>query len=221
MKFKVGDKVIIREDLEVGSIYDGWGFNCIMAHYKGRKAIIIKVNRGSYRIDLDGGIYLWTDEMLEPCKELNKEHYAKEIIEIATEGEYLAVDKNTKKPTTCNKINCEDCIGYDEHFCSKIIKEWANSEYVESKPPVKLTQFEYEYLKRLKDDGYKYLARDEDNSIHAFTIEPYYDCHDWFVVDNDYYYVFEDLFIFVRRQDEKPCSIDYILENCEVIENVD
>lgn len=220
MKFKVGDKVIIREDLEVGSIYDGWGFNCIMAHYKGRKAIIIKVNSGSYRIDLDGGIYLWTDEMLEPYKELNKEHYGKEIIEIAI-LDNLAVDKHTRKPTTCAELKCEDCVAGGCVDCSIKLKEWANSEYVEPKQPIQLTQFEYEYLKRLKGDGYKYLARDDDNSINAFVIEPLYNRNEWSTGDNDYYYVFEDLFTFATWEDGEPYEIDYILANCEVVENVD
>ena len=218
MKFKVGDKVRVREDLLVNKRYGRCYFVKDMEKYKGKILTIEEIYDGFYKLDKSS--YVWDDRMLESYKELNKEHYEKEIVEIAISDD-LAIDKHTRRPTACSKLKCEDCVAGGYGDCSTKIKEWGDGEYVEPKPPVKLTRFEYEYLKRLKDDGYKYLARDEDNSIHAFTIEPYYDCHDWFVVDNDYYYVFEDLFIFVRRQDEKPCSIDYILENCEVIENVD
>lgn len=60
----------------------------------------------------------------------NKEKYAKEIINIACSGAYLAVDKSTKHPVRCDKnIECCDCLFYTgcNDPCSNPIK-WANSE---------------------------------------------------------------------------------------------
>ncbi|WP_270525772.1 hypothetical protein [Longibaculum muris] len=225
MKFKVGDKVTIREDLEVGSVYGDWSLNCIMAYHKGRKAIIIKVNRGAYHIDLDGGLYSWTDEMLEPYKELNKEHYGKEIIEIAI-LDNLAVDKHTRKPTTCAELKCEDCVAGGCVDCSIKLKEWGDGEYIEPKKKIKLTQFEYEYLKKLKGIGMEYLARDKNERIYGFEIRPTKNKYEWLAngrstISRHSLIAFNDIFTFVKWEDEEPYLIDYILENCEVIENVD
>ena len=67
---------------------------------------------------------------------LNKEKFAKKIIEIACRGKHIAVVNG--KPTTCyDIIDCKECIFYDNNNrrCNNgAIKEWANSEYVE--PPV-------------------------------------------------------------------------------------
>ena len=67
---------------------------------------------------------------------LNKEKFAKKIVEIACERQGIAVVKG--KLTTCHDmIDCKECIFYDNNNrkCNNgAIKEWANSEYVE--PPV-------------------------------------------------------------------------------------
>lgn len=59
---------------------------------------------------------------------LNKEKFAKEIIEIVTNGKDLGVVNG--RPYSCDEICCADC---DFHCdtCSGGIKEWANSEYKE------------------------------------------------------------------------------------------
>lgn len=68
---------------------------------------------------------------------LNKEKFAKEIVEIACERQGIAVVKG--KLTTCHDVlNCKKCDFYDPATmaCNSkfTTKEWANSEYVE--PPV-------------------------------------------------------------------------------------
>ena len=72
MKYKVGDKVRVREDLKVGD-----GFGCTtavvdMLKYRG-KIMTIKEARSSvvgnytvYEINDDGEFWSWTDEMFEP-----------------------------------------------------------------------------------------------------------------------------------------------------------
>ena len=72
---------------------------------------------------------------------LNKEKYAKEIINIACSGDSIGMRNGIL--CSCDTINnCKHCDFYNEEIlCEQIIKEWANSEYKEreidwSKVPV-------------------------------------------------------------------------------------
>lgn len=66
MKYKIGDKVKIREDLEIGKEYNDCTFIKNMEQYKGKIATIYYCySDGSYDIDLDDGEWYWTDDMLE------------------------------------------------------------------------------------------------------------------------------------------------------------
>lgn len=57
---------------------------------------------------------------------LNKEKFAKEIIEIAITRENIGVING--KPCVCKSIACDDC---DFHIvaCAQELEKWANSEY--------------------------------------------------------------------------------------------
>lgn len=64
----------------------------------------------------------------------NREKYAEQILDIATSGNCIAVDKKGNI-CKCEKILCRDCIfsrdnGSDRH-CTQKIKEWSEQEYVE------------------------------------------------------------------------------------------
>ena len=70
MKYKVGDKVKIREDLEDGQLYGNEVFVGNMMACRGRIAIIDDIicdNR--YYIDIDQEYCVWTDEMFEDYTE--------------------------------------------------------------------------------------------------------------------------------------------------------
>lgn len=73
---------------------------------------------------------------------LNKEKYAKEIVEIAINNGTIALKDN--KPISCIKIKCIDCEqNVPGCGCSmKKLTEWANSEYKEQI----LDEAEKEYL---------------------------------------------------------------------------
>ena len=47
MRFEVGDKVLVRNDLEVGRLYDGVGFAVSMANYLGKVLTIKEVKKNS------------------------------------------------------------------------------------------------------------------------------------------------------------------------------
>lgn len=61
---------------------------------------------------------------------LNREKYAKEILEIICSGE--SVGKQNSHLCPCANIKCSDCEfhKYNTH-CNKEFAEWANSEYKE------------------------------------------------------------------------------------------
>lgn len=85
MKFKVGDKVRVREDLVVNKRYDGYLFSKFMEGYKGKIFTIKDVDDDSY--ELREANYWWTDEMLEEAKEDKMEKTFREVIRDIKEGE--------------------------------------------------------------------------------------------------------------------------------------
>ena len=80
MRFKVGDKVRIREDLIVGKDYGNETFIDKMNQYKGQVGIIknITINEKGIKYQLlinnnqESFDWFWSDEMLEPYSELKK-----------------------------------------------------------------------------------------------------------------------------------------------------
>lgn len=66
---------------------------------------------------------------------LNKEKYAKEILNIACEGHSIAMIDG--KLRQCSGASCNKCDFNSNINCRKNVNEWANSEYVEPiEPPV-------------------------------------------------------------------------------------
>lgn len=85
MKFKVGDKVRVREDLEINKMYGNYGFIKEMAHLKGEITTIKEVLKRGYRIE--EYCYTWTDEMLEEVKKEAQQKTFREVIADIKEGE--------------------------------------------------------------------------------------------------------------------------------------
>ena len=88
----------------------------------------------------------------------------------------------------------------------------------EYKKPVKLSKFEYEYLKVAKKEGFNFIARDKSNRLYGFEKQPTKGNATW-GSRGDYVGMFKSTFSFVKWEDEEPYNIDEILANCEVIEN--
>lgn len=65
MKYKVGDKVRVRSDLQINGSYGAYTFVSEMSDYKGSVVAISEVYLTCYCIEEDKGIWKWTDEMLE------------------------------------------------------------------------------------------------------------------------------------------------------------
>lgn len=72
MKYKVGDKVKIREDLIIGKYYGGDSFMQEMAKFRGKIVTIRDIDCGEYTIEELKFGWHWTDEMIK-CKVYKEE----------------------------------------------------------------------------------------------------------------------------------------------------
>ena len=123
----------------------------------------------------------------------------------------------------CKTLECRNCrfsrLNNSDNeiiLCSTRKVKWLLSEY---KEPIKLSRLEYEILKWAKKEGYKYITRDEDCELCTFQSEPEklniaWDCCDVYIELP----LFKKLFQFIQWADEKPTSIQEMLNNCEVID---
>lgn len=66
MKFKVGDKVRVRKDLEVDKWYGDDSVVDEMLQMRGKEVTISRIINSEYKILEDFGGWCWTDEMFEP-----------------------------------------------------------------------------------------------------------------------------------------------------------
>ena len=150
---------------------------------------------------------------------LNAEKYKKELLDITEGGYYFAVSKDRQNTAiSCAGFKCANCIfdEGDDCGCNFPRMKWLLSEY---KEPIKLSRLEYEILKWAKKEGYKYITRDEDCELCTFQSEPEklniaWDCCDVYIELP----LFKKLFQFIQWADEKPTSIQEMLNNCEVID---
>ena len=68
-KYKVGDYVRIREDLEAGQMYGGTMMLSGMLNLRGHLARIISIDtNGNYCLSIGGYCWRWSGKMLEPVQ---------------------------------------------------------------------------------------------------------------------------------------------------------
>lgn len=77
MKYKVGDKVRVRSDLNYGKYSEGVPFTSEMDKFKGTVLEVRKIAGEFY--EMVGIPYIFTDEMLEPVEEMSAEELVKII----------------------------------------------------------------------------------------------------------------------------------------------
>ena len=88
----------------------------------------------------------------------------------------------------------------------------------EYKEPIKLSKFEYEYLKVAKENEYNFIARDNDGCVFLYRNRPWKDELSW-DYSGKFIIAFAELFKFVQWKDEESWEIDEILSNCEVMQD--
>ena len=144
----------------------------------------------------------------------NREKFAKEILDIACKGDTIAVTKDNEI-VRCDDIPCgscifDDCDKYIKHIghlqsCGDKLHEWAESEYVESKPTI--TSREKNFLDLLLSN-YKYIARDKNGFLLAYTKKPIKILETWGIANCALINMFDIKFDFIKREDEEPWSIE-------------
>lgn len=110
-----------------------------------------------------------------------------------------------------------DCYRESDLDCSECLRLSLLELLEEYKETVKLSKFEYEYLKFAKENGYNFIARDKNNNLYLYSNKPWKDKIDWDYEDRTTP-VFAELFKFVKWENESPMLIEELLK-CEVIEN--
>ncbi|MEQ3039698.1 hypothetical protein [Thomasclavelia ramosa] len=119
--------------------------------------------------------------------------------------------------TTNPSVNKHICSGL---VCSECLRLSLLNLLEEYKKPVKLSKFEYEYLKVAKENEYNFIARDKNGTLVIYNIAPHKTDTLWCTASAKWDKVkFNNLFNFVKWEDEDPYNIDEILSNCEVMED--
>ena len=120
MKYKVGDKVRIREDLVMGVYY---GCAIVVDDMKDMGGSVVTIERvcgNGYYIEEDPDEYCWTDEMFEPVEEMSAEEAISLQRKICRENEC----------TTCPIQKIPDCGDCEEYMIEhpeevvKALKQW-------------------------------------------------------------------------------------------------
>ena len=158
---------------------------------------------------------------------LNAERFRNELLEILSENRYIEVDKYDRKIRKCTGNNCPKCmfgitaLGKGRDSCSIAAMLWLVSEY---KEPIKLSKLEYDILKYLSDNTrHMYIVRDGNGYIFLYDKEPQKsESSPWWTGHGMCHMkMFNKLFQFVQWEDSEPTSIEYVLKNCEVVNDAE
>lgn len=98
----------------------------------------------------------------------------------------------------------------------KVYKDYTCQELLwERKEKPKLTDDEKAILSNI-DKCYKYIARDESNRLYIYKEKPYKNAIHWSDndIDDDFldFYMFDNLFQFIKWEDDEPYSIEDLLK---------
>lgn len=104
----------------------------------------------------------------------NREKFAEQILDIACNGNWIAANKATLEPITCQELPCKDCLFYvlDKGCDRNEMKKWANSEYVE--PPIDWSKVAVDTPILIRDSsffgwGKRYFAKYENGTVYAWN----------------------------------------------------
>lgn len=146
----------------------------------------------------------------------NFEKFEKELLEIAKTNNYPSVSKKDNKPHKCADMSCNDCLlDSDTYGCRNMLIQWL---YEEHKEPIKLSRLEYELLKYYIEHGCQYIARDDGRVPFAYDTKSDKKQYEWMATGNIKGIYFDNLFSFVKWEDDEPYKIQDILDNCVVVE---
>ena len=107
--------------------------------------------------------------------------------------------------------------GESKTYRDKDILEWLLTDEKALPQEFEISSLEYHNLHVLKEYGFNYLARDNDNSLYSYEKRPVYsDRSDSFApVNNGYRKVDNNLYKFITVE-SGPVEIGYILNHCKL-----
>ena len=120
MKYKVGDKVRVRKDLELDKKYGDVLYSLDMDEFKNKECVITKVGFIAYKIN--NSVHWWSEEMLEPVDDLleyaleklgmTKEELEDEMNEDKKDIKFIekCIKDNEKRKEYCKNFD-SDCNG--------------------------------------------------------------------------------------------------------------
>lgn len=157
---------------------------------------------------------------------LNKEKFAKEIVEIALQKKAIAFNKTTNTIGDCDSICCTVCLFSSRfnggRYCEKTRLIWGNSEYSEYTEPKKFTKKEKKFVESCKN--LKWFARDTDGELFGYKDKPNRENGEWLTEDCTFVSIKrlnnELKFESIKFSDENPTSRDEILAGQERIYDV-
>lgn len=147
----------------------------------------------------------------------NKEKYASEIVEIACDGNDVAVRKSTGKPIDCCDIECGECSLLGDKSCTELRREWAESKYIKKPVISKRDRAFLDYI----NANWHYIARDLNDDLYVYIREPFkvIDCWESAGCEiNRSLQMIDINFPMVKWSDKKPWLIED-LKNLEVVDS--
>lgn len=98
---------------------------------------------------------------------LNREKYAKEILDVACSGHSIA--KVNGKITECNGTDCTDCDFAGDYSCRTKIAEWANSDSVDWNTVAVDTPIFVRNSTHLEKWQPRYFAKYENGKVYTWA----------------------------------------------------
>lgn len=104
----------------------------------------------------------------------NREKFAEKILDIACNGNWIAANKATLEPITCQALQCKDCLFYvlGKGCDRNEMKKWANSEYIE--PPIDWSKVAVDTPILVRDSANlewteRYFAKYDNGVVYAWS----------------------------------------------------
>lgn len=165
------------------------------------------------------------EKEMERTFRLREESFTFDKKEMILRGEMMHDGKGILVRARDMYLDNKDIMSNDEVidcFARGVNYKWPYriSELESLNPIIPLSKLEYELLKYCIEHGYQYIARDDNTNLFAYDTTPSKLRSQWGVTKKVKRIYFDDLFSFIKWEDEEPYPITYILDNCEVDENV-
>lgn len=173
---------------------------------------------------LDDKKYRKEEKEMERTFRLREESFTFDKKGMILRGEMMHDGKGILVRARDMYLDNKDIMSNDEVidcFARGVNYKWPYriSELESLNPIIPLSKLEYELLKYCIEHGYQYIARDDNTNLFAYDTTPSKLRSQWGVTKKVKRIYFDDLFSFIKWEDEEPTLIQDILDRCEVIEN--